>query len=55
MQNRFFLKNLPKTSSLKKDKESLFLRKKSIVDQSLNKAAALWYATLNFVNKAELI
>ena len=43
---RFFLGNVPKTKQTKnknknKTKKSLFLRKKSIVDQRLNKAAAL--------------
>ena len=50
----FFLGNVPKTSSLKKIK-SIFLRKISIVDQRLNKAAALQYTTLNFIKKAEVM
>ena len=32
-----------------------FEKKRSIVDQRLNKAAALWYATLNFIKKTELM
>ena len=37
IHHRFFWRNIPKTSCLK-NKESLFLRKKTIVDQRLNKA-----------------
>ena len=52
--HRFSLENVPKTSCLKKKKKS-FLRKKSIMDQCLIKAAALQYTTLNFIRKAELM
>ena len=38
---RFFLENVPKTSCLKIKKSLFFLRKKSMVDQGLNKIAAL--------------
>ena len=56
IHHRFFLENVPQTSCLKKKtKKSIFLRKKSIVDQRLNKAAALWYTTLNFIKKTELM
>ena len=41
IHRRFFLGNVPKTSCLKKNKDSLFLREKSIVDQRLDKAASL--------------
>ena len=53
INHRFFVGNVPK-SNFKKIK-SLFLRKRSIVDQRLNKAAALSYTTLNFIKKAELV
>ena len=39
IHHRFFLGNVPKTSCLKKKRKSF--RKKSIVDQRLNEAAAL--------------
>ena len=41
IHHRFFLGNVPKTSCLKIIKKVFFLRKKSIVEQCLNKAAAL--------------
>ena len=41
--------------AFKKNKKSIFLRQRSIVDQHLNKAAALQYTTLNFIKKAELM
>ena len=46
IHHRFFLGNVPKTKQTKnknksKTKKSPFLRKKTIVDQRLNKAAAL--------------
>ena len=47
--------NIPKTSCLKKIKKVFFLRKKSVVNQRLNKAATLQYTTLNFIKKTELI
>ena len=40
IRHRFFLGNVPK-AVFQKNKESLFLRKKSIMDQRLNKATAL--------------
>ena len=52
--HRFSLENVTKISCLKKKKKS-FLRKKSIMDQCLIKAAALQYITLNFIRKAELM
>ena len=41
IHHRFFLENVPKTSCFFLKKESLFLNKKSILDQCLNKTAAL--------------
>ena len=41
IHHRFFSGNAPKTSCLKTIKKVFFLRKKSIVEQRLNKAAAL--------------
>ena len=41
IHRRFFLGNVPKTSCLKKIKIVFFLREKSIVDQRLDKVAAL--------------
>ena len=55
IHHRFFQENVPKTSCLKKYRKVFFLRKKSIVDQHLNKASALQYVTLNFIKKAELM
>ena len=54
IHHRFFWKMYRKLA-VKKNKKSIFLRKKSIVDQRLNKAAALWYTTLNFIKKTELM
>ena len=51
IHHRFFLGNVPKTSCLKKF--IFFLRKKSLVDQSRNKAVALQYTTLNFIKNSE--
>ena len=44
-----------KNQLFKKNKKSIFLRRRSIVGQYLNKAAALQYTTLNFIKKAELM
>ena len=41
IHHRFFSGNAPKTSCLKTIKKVFFLRKKAIVEQRLNKAAAL--------------
>ena len=41
IHHRFILENVPKTSCLKKRKKIFFLRKKCIMDQRLNKAAAM--------------
>ena len=49
--DRLFLEYILKTSCFKKN----ILRKKYIVDQRLNKNAALYYAILNFFKKAELM
>ena len=54
IHHRFFLENVPKSSCLKKNKNS-FLRTKSIGNQRLNKAAALQSTTLNFIKKAEFM
>ena len=58
--HRFLWEYLTKTNrknrSLKKNiKRILFWRKKSMVDQRLNKAAALSYTTLNLIRQAELL
>ena len=58
--HRFLWEYLTKTNrknrSLKKNiKRILFWRKKSMVDQRLNKAAALQYTTLNLIRQAELL
>ena len=52
----FFLEYLPKTGFLKKcqKRKSLFFwENMSMVDQGLNKAAALYCPTLNFIKKAD--
>ena len=49
---RYFLKYVPKTSCLKKQ---YFEKKKSMVDQLLNKVDTLQYAALSFTNKTELM
>ena len=41
IHHKLILENIPKTSCLKKKKENLFLRKKCIMDQRLNKAAGV--------------
>ena len=52
IHHRFFLENLPKTSCLKKIKKAFFWEKGL---QRFNKAAALYYTTLNFIKKADLM
>ena len=49
--SQILLGKCTKNQLFRKNKESLFLRKKSIVEQRLNKAAALQYRTLNFIKK----
>ena len=49
--HRFLLEYVLKTSCLKK----YILRKNSVVDQHLDKFAALQYTTLIFIKKAELM
>ena len=55
----FFLEYVPKTSCLTKKRRRkekvFFMRKKSMVDQRLNKIGALQYKALDFIKKAELI
>ena len=57
--HRCFQEYLPKTSYLKKNKKRkslfFFFRKKSIMDQHLNKIAVLQYTIPNFLKKAELM
>ena len=56
--HRFFSEYLPETSCLKKNKKRkslFFLRKKSMMDQHLNKIAVLQYTIPNFLKKAELM
>ena len=48
---RLFLEKVLKTSYFLKNKESLFLRKKSIVGQRLDNPAAMQRTALNFIKK----
>ena len=49
--HKLFMEYVPKTSYFKKN----ILRKKSMVDERLNKVVALQYTILNFFKKAELM